>query len=547
MTLQFGLVALDIVSSWTRMILALGLSVVFALAVGIWAARSKRAEAVILPLLDIFQSIPILGFFPFVIAGIYGAIPDFVGANLAVIVLIFTSMSWNIAFGVYEAVKAIPQDYIDLLSVTQASPWQRIRSLYIPASMSRIAYNAQISWAVGLFFLVASEIISIGRCSTASTVLGPSPGNSSSICENVPIPYGIGVGATNFPAAGDYADYLLLIGGIVVAVIVWRYLFLRAFALWSEKFKMMEEPREQHRDPITRFYSYVNHRAISKLFLIGHDMGVSRFTSTISRFEKGLKYAVLIFLFLFGVLLVSIVSHSGGVSLGSLPSWSTIASDEGGILYALGVSFLRVWYVYAICVAIGLPMGIAISLNFKLYDTVSPILEVISSIPAPILLPAIVLIPILGGASEAVAALVIILAIVWYIIFNVMAGVRTLPADLKDLPHLYHTGRWAAWRNVYLPGALTGFVTGSITAIGGAWNALIIAEYFTETLPNGGTKLLTQVGSGIGKTIVIATNSADYLTLTLAVISMTVLIVSFNLLVWRRLYNHVTRRYTYNR
>jgi len=531
-TLQFGLVALDILSSWTRMILALGLSILFALAVGIWAARSRNAEAVLLPLLDIFQSIPILGFFPFVIAGIYGAIPNFVGANLAVIVLIFTSMSWNIAFGVYEAVKAIPQDYIDLLSVTQATPWQRIRSLYIPASMSRIAYNTQISWAVGLFFLVASEIISIGQGAAS---------------QQIPIPYGIGIGATNFPASGDYADYSLLIAGIVVAVIVWRYLFLRAFALWSEKFKMMEEPREQHRDPITRFYSYVNHRAVSKLFLIAHDVGVSRFTSTISRFRRGLKYAVLIFLVFFGLLLFSSVSHSGGIGLGRLPPLSTVVSDEAGVLYALGVSFVRVWYVYAICVAIGLPMGIIISLNFKLYDTVSPILEVISSIPAPILLPAIVLIPIVGGSSEAVAAIVIILAIIWYIIFNVMAGVRTLPADLKDLPHVFHAGRWARWRNVYLPGALTGFVTGSITAIGGAWNALIIAEYFTETLPDHSTKLLTQVGSGIGKTIVIATNNADYLTLTLAVLSMTVLIVSFNLIVWRRLYHRVTKRYTYNR
>ena len=531
MSLDFGLVALDIVSSWVRMVLALGLSVVFALAVGIWAARSRRAEAIILPLLDIFQSIPILGFFPFVIAGIYGAIPNFVGANLAVIVLIFTSMSWNIAFGVYEAVKAIPQDYLDLLSVSRTTAWQRIRSLYIPASMSRVAYNTQISWAVGLFFLVASEIISIGQCTPASN------------CTNIPIPYGIGVGATNFPPAS--ADYALLIGGIVVAVIIWRYLFLRAFALWSEKFKMMEEPREHHRDPITRFYSYVNHRAVSKLFLMAHDVGVSRFTSTISRFRKGLKYAVLIFLVFFGLLVFSSVSHSGGVNLGSAPSLSFIAQQEGGVLYALGVSFVRVWYVYGICVAIGLPMGIAISLNFKLYDTVSPILEVISSIPAPILLPAIVLIPVVGGMPEAVAAIVIILAIVWYIIFNVMAGVRTLPADMKELPSVYQVGRLSAWRNVYLPGALTGFVTGSITAIGGAWNALIIAEYFNPSGTPAG--VLTQVGSGIGKTIVIATNNADYLTLTLAVVSMTVLIVSFNLLVWRRIYHHVTKRYTYNR
>jgi NitT/TauT family transport system permease protein len=514
------------------MILALGLSIVFALAIGIWAARSRRAESVILPLLDIFQSIPILGFFPLVILGIYGAIPNFVGANLAVIILIFTSMSWNIAFGVYEAVKAIPQDYIDLLSVSQASPWQRIKALYVPASMSRIAYNSQISWAVGLFFLVASEII----------VVGTQRGNLQ-----IPIPYGIGIGATYFPATNDYADYGLLIGGIIVAVIVWRYLFLRAFALWSEKYKMIEEPREHHRDPITRFYSWVNHRAISKLFLLSHGTGVSRFTSTISRFRKGLKYAVVIFLVLFGLLLFSSIASSGGASLSNLPSSSEVIADESGILVALATSFVRVWYVYAICVGIGLPLGIVISLNFRLYDTVSPVLEVISSIPAPILLPAIVLIPIIGQSPEAVAAVVIILAIIWYIIFNVMAGVRTLPSDLKELPQVYHTGRRSAWRNVYLPGALTGFVTGSITAIGGAWNALIIAEYFTETLANGKTILLTQVGSGIGKTIVIATAKGNNLELALAVLSMTILIVAFNLTVWRRIYHVVTKRYTYNR
>jgi NitT/TauT family transport system permease protein len=511
------------------MMLALGLSILFALAVGITAARNKRAEPVILPLLDIFQSIPILGFFPLVIFAIYGALPNAIGINLAVIILIFTSMSWNIAFGVYEAVKAIPQDYADLLDMSNASGWQRTKSLYIPASLSRIAYNTQTSWAVGLFFLVASEIITTGKNSQLSAA------------------YGIGIGATTFFANRDYADYSLLIVGLILAVVIWRFVFLREFALWSEKYKMMEEPREQRRDPIMKIYSWVNQRSISKLFLLTQGRGVNRFTSAISRFRRGIKYAVLIFLGLFFLLAAETVIRTGAFSLGHLPPLSKIGSVEVSVLFNLATSFVRVWYVYGIIVAIGLPLGIVISLNFKLYDTVSPILEVISSIPAPILLPAIVLIPVLGHAPEAVAAIVIILASIWYIIFNVMAGVRTLPAEIKELPRVFHVSRLSAWRNVYIPGALTGFVTGSITAIGGAWNALIIAEYFTVTNPNGTTTLLTQTGVGIGKTIVIATNSGDALTLTLAVASMTVLIVTFNLTVWRRVYHHVTKRYTYNR
>ncbi len=528
MELQFGLIALDIVSSWIRMFLALGLSIIFALAMGIWAARSKRAESVILPLLDIFQSIPILGFFPFVIFAIYGTpvLHNFLGANLAVIVLIFTSMSWNIAFGVYESVKAIPQDYADLLNVSQASLWQRLKTLYIPASMSRIAYNTQISWAVGLFFLVASEIISSGSA-------------------KIPVEYGIGIAVSNYSyPAFDYANYALLVGGIVTAVVVWRFLFLREFALWSERYKMMEEPRDVRKDPIMRVYSWVSHRSISKLFLLTQGSGVTRFTSSISRFRKGFKYAVLIFVGSFFLLVAGTIAASGGLTLGNIPSFDSLASNEGFVLYSLGVSFVRVWYVVAICIAIGLPMGIVISLNFKLYDTVSPVLEVISSIPAPILLPAILLIPVFGKAPEAVADLVIILSIFWYIVFNVMAGVRTLPSDIKDLPHVYNVDRTTAWRNVYIPSALTALVTGAITAVGGAWNALVIAEYFQldPTQP-----AQSQVVAGIGKVITIATNKQDYQTLFLAVTTMTILIVGFNLTVWRRLYHHVTKRYTYNR
>jgi len=506
--------------------LALGLSIVFALAVGITAARSRRAEGVILPLLDIFQSIPILGFFPLVIGVIYGVIPNVIGANLAVIALIFTSMSWNIAFGVYEAVKAIPQDYADLLNMSNASGWQRTRSLYIPASLSRIAYNTQTSWAVGLFFLVASEIITLGK-------------------HAIPVGYGIGIGATQFLANGDFADYTALIVALILVVVVWRFVFLREFALWSEKYKMMEEPREIHNDPIMKFYSWVNQRSISKLFLLAQGRGVTRFTSTISRFRRGIKYAVGIFLGILLLFVAGTLLARGGLSSVTIPSLAQVVSDEGWVLLNLGVSFIRVWYVYGICVLIGLPLGIVISLNFKLYDIVSPILEVISSIPAPILLPAIVLIPVLGGLPEAVAAIVIMLAIIWYIIFNVMAGVRTLPADIKELPRVFQVGRLRAWRDVYIPGALTGFVTGSITAIGGAWNALIIAEYFN---PNGGTPL-TETGLGIGRVIVQSTNtsSPDYTTFALAILSMTVLIVAFNLTVWRRVYHHVTKRYTYNR
>ncbi len=507
------------------MIVALILSILFSLAIGIVAARNKRAEAVIIPLLDVFQSIPILGFFPIVVLGVVNVIPGELGIDLAVILLIFTSMSWNIAFGVYEAVKSIPQDYIDLSEISQSSTWHRITTLYIPASLSRIAYNTQTSWAVGLFYLVSSEIFSLGA-------------------KNEHVNYGIGVAIINFANNGQWLDYTYSIIALIFAVIIWQIIFLREFSLWSERYKFVEEPREIRRDPIMKFYSWVNHRSISKLFLYTQGRGVTRFSSSINVFKRGWKVAILILALIFITLEFS-AFKSISSSISNAPSAGVLLSDERGVLLNLLYSFARVWYVYFICIAVALPLGISVALNNKVYDAASPVLEVIASIPAPVLLPLLVI--ALHQNGEAVAAIIIFLGMIWYIIFNIMAGVRSLPAELFELKKEFKISSLQAWRNIYLPATFTAYVTGSITAVGAAWNTLIVAEYFQ---PNPNAPPITQVQYGIGKVIAVATNSGphgDLLTLTLAVLSMTVLIVAFNLTVWRRVYHYTTKKYVYNR
>jgi len=509
------------------MLIALVLSILFALVVGIAAARSKKAEAVFIPVLDVLQSIPILGFFPIVILAIISIFPSQIGVNIAVILLIFTSMSWNIAFGVYEAVKSIPHEYLELVSMAKSSAWDRIKSLYVPASLSRIAYNTQTSWAVGLFYLVASEILTLGN-------------------STYKVDHGIGVALINFALARDWVSYTYTIIALIIAVIIWRFVFLREFALWSERYKFVEEPRSTHVDPLMRFYSWVNQKSIAKLFLIRPGSGVNRFTSALQKYQKTVKYAVIICVAILVVLLsyneLAIILTSGGEAVLPHVHLSTLVPVEISVLVAFAYSFLRIWYIYLICVVVGLPLGIVISLKMKLYDTVSPVLEVISSIPAPALLPLIVLVAY--GSGEVVAAIVIFIAMIWYVIFNVMAGVRTLPEDYKDLARIFHIRSARAWRDIYIPSAITAFVTGSITAVGAAWNSLIVAEYFTT---GNSTQPLTQVKFGIGKTITIATNNGDLLTLSLSIITMTVLIIAFNLTVWRRVYHYTTRKYTYNR
>ena len=508
------------------MLLALGVSILFGLLVGILAARNKRAEAVVIPLLDVFQSIPILGFFPIVIPGVVAAFPLSevqIGVSLAVIILVFTSMSWNIAFGVYEAVKTIPQDYIDLLEISKAGSFRKITSLYIPASLSRIAYNTQTSWAVGLFYLVASEIFSLGSRAYS-------------------VEHGIGVTIINFWNAKDYAGYGYSIIALLAAVAIWQIVFLREFSLWGERYKFVEEPRGTRRDPLIRVYAWVTNRSISKLFLLAHGRGVTGFTSSLQKFRKGIVYALLIVFFVFLALEIGALITTANTNV-QLPTLSNFFAAEGGVLVALGFSFVRVWYVYFLAVLVGLPLGIAVALRTRLYDALVPVLEVSASVPGPVLLPAITI--AVAGQPEAVAAVIIFLGTIWYIIFNTMAGIRTLPNEIFELKRAFHISTIGAWRNIYLPASATAFITGSITAIGAAWNTLIVAEYFKSSSLAGAP--ITQVGVGIGKTISVATNSGDLLTLTLAIVSMTVLIIAFNLTVWRRVYHFATKRYAYNR
>jgi NitT/TauT family transport system permease protein len=355
---------------------------------------------------------------------------------------------------------------------------------------------------------------------------------------------GIGVDIITYGLAGDFTAYLYSILLLVAAVIIWQFVFLREFSLWSERYKFVEEPREVSRDPLMRIYHWVNEKSISKLFFLMPSRGMSSLTSSIARYRKGVKYAVLILVAIFLAFEIAAILHSARSGMAKF-DLAALPADEAGVAVALAYSFVRIWYIYFICVAVAMPLGIVIALHEKVYNVMVPVIEVIASVPAPILLPALVPATLVVGsyAGELAAAVVIFLGMIWYVLFNVMAGIRSLPAELFELRSSLRVSAFQSWRNIYLPAVATAFVTGSITAIGAAWNTLIVAEYFegNQTTP------ITQVGTGIGKVIVIATTKGDMLTLGLAVLSMTALVVVFNLTVWRRVYHFVTRRYAYNR
>ena len=524
----------DTAYSWIRMSLALVLSIIFSWAVGIAAARNRTANAIIIPVLDVLQSIPILGFFPVVLVVFVALFPGWVGINIAVIFLIFTSMSWNIAFAVYEAVLSIPQEYLDLVSMEKLGLWRRLTELYIPASWSKVAYNSVVSWSVGLFYLISSEIFSLGTT-------------------NYKVTNGIGVDIANYSSQGLWGAYATAIVIFIFAVILTRFFFLGQFSTWSEKFKLIEEPRAIRKDPIYRFYSWVNTRAASKVFSVlsrPMSLRLSMPSQTVNqtrqrqmtkpRHIKAFRIAAA----LIGVAALAFIAieifHAllaAGISL------TTLANKESDVLVGLAYSFVRVWYVYALSVAVGLPLGIVVALHSKLYQTASPILQIISAIPATALLPPIAIsLATLPFSGELTAAIVIFLGTIWYIIFNVIAGIRSIPSDIFEVAKLMKLKSWAYWKDVLIPAALPSFITGSITGVGAAWNTLVVAEYFSIS-----GSVITRVPNGIGVLLNVATNSGDLLLVGLTIFSMTTLLVVINVLLWRRLYKYTTKRFAYRR
>jgi NitT/TauT family transport system permease protein len=539
----------DLLASWGRMFVALAFSIAFSVAVGVTAATNKQAEKILIPVVDVLQTIPILAFFPVVISVFVVLIPGTIGVNSAVVFLIFTSMAWNITFGVYEAVKSIPDELVEVARINHLSNFQMLRSIYVPAAMPRIAYQSAISWSVGLFYLVTSEIFSTGS-------------------KNFAVTYGIGVEIAHLVLMQNALSYAIAILFFIAAVLLTRWLFLQPLSIYSERFSFKEEQRASKRSRVIAFYSGIG-RSLEKsahavrsrierfLSLVGRsverrmpvsvsiefkDRGEAKkreLPSTIDEpaVKTGIGAGVVS-----AIIVLAFIAISAAVIV--LTGSYAFVPD---LLEALGLSFLRVWGMYLVCAAIAIPVGIKVARSAKSYETVFAVLQVAASIPATILLPLIVVMLIMVPFGNELTALAIIfIAMIWYVLFSVIAGMRTIPEQFDELLSIYKVGWVQAWREVYIPAILPSFVTGSITAIGGAWNALIVAEYFEV-----GSTVLTQVGSktdliglgGIGKMLDLATFQGNLTHMFLAVAAMVVMVMVINRLVWQRIYRHVTLKY----
>ena len=517
--------------SLLRMMLAYVLSLAFTLIYGRIAATNRRAEVVMVPLLDILQSIPILSFLPAVTLALVAAFPHSnIGLELASVILIFTSQAWNMTFSFYHSERTLPTDLQEVSTVTRLRPWRRFLVLELPSSMIGLIWNSMMSWAGGWFFLMASEQLTIGGRSFQL------PGLGSYL-----------QAAAN---AGNTGAILLGLAALVALIVLLDLLFWRPLVAWADKFKVelssgADTPHSPVLDALRRsaLIALVNRKVFRPLGRLLASLldrlqplpGASSpepLPAQASRFPPVRKVASWVFVFLLGVLalfgLWSMVQLLVQVNLGT---WGTL-------LLAAFATWLRTLAALLIGVAWTVPAGVAIGLSPKWSRRLQPVVQMIASIPAtavfPVLLLALLGLP--GGLSWA-AVLLMLLGTQWYILFNVIAGAMAIPSDLREATTVYHVSGWRRWRTLILPAIFPYLVTGMLTASGGAWNASIVSEYvqfqghITSTF-------------GLGASIASAAAAANFPVLLAATVLMAAFVVILNRLAWKRLYALAERRYT---
>lgn len=517
--------------SLSRGVIALAISYGFALVFGWAAASSATAERFLLPMLDILQSIPVLGFLPGLVLGLVALFPSRnAGLELAAILMIFTAQAWNLALSFYNSLKSVPEPLREASRVAGWGPWEIFRRLEVPSAAPGLVWNGMLSMAGGWFFLMVNEAFQLGS-------------------RDYRLP-GIGSYMSVAVDHGDRRAIILALVAMTIMIVAVDRLLWRPVVVWAQRFRLDDSSGEA---PQTSWLLEFLRR--SRLRRRAHDVrrtayrtarratqplrrslrSANRMLSRVPRPRPGRALLIRI-----GATLLIVLVLLGGVwgfwRLATLllqlsgPSWGRLAE-------AAGLTFVRVLVAVALGTAWALPAGILIGRSPRLAEILQPVIQIVASFPAPMIFPLVVVgLALLGVGLNLGSVVLMILSSQWYILFNVISAVAALPPQLSEAAQVFKLSGWRRWQSLYLPAAFPALVTGWVTAAGGAWNASIVSEYITA---GGGL----QSTLGLGSLISDATARADFPLLAGGITLMSIIVVGWNRLVWRPLATQAQTRF----
>jgi NitT/TauT family transport system permease protein len=507
-----------------RMLIAMIASLVFTFTYATLAAKSRRAELLLVPLLDILQSVPILGFISVTVVFFLSLTPGRIaGAEFAAIFAIFTSQAWNMAFSFYQSLRSVPEELDEVARGFRLGGWMRFWRLEVPFAMPALIWNMMMSMSGGWFFVVASEAISVGN--TTLTL----PGIGSYIA--------LAIEQRNLVAIG------WAIGAMFVVILIYDQLLFRPLIASADWFTLEQEAG------LTPSRAWVLTMLRRSRILRFLRRGFAALLHSGSHWGQGLKrlqqrqrkpprckatpawvdpvwYAGVSMLVLAAVWRMAVFVRSG------------VAGAEIGHVVLLGVATLaRVTILIAIASVVWVPIGVAIGLRPKVTRIVQPIAQFLAAFPANLFFPVVVSVIVAWRLSPNIwLSPLMILGTQWYILFNVIVGASSLPLELRQVGENLRIRGWLWWSRIALPAIFPFYLTGAITASGGSWNAAIVAE-----LATWGKERL--VATGLGAYIAEATSAGDARRTVLGIVVMSLFVVVLNRLFWRPLYAYAERRF----
>jgi NitT/TauT family transport system permease protein len=503
-----------------RMFAALAASLVFTFTYGTAAAKSQRASIILIPLLDILQSVPILGFLTFTVVFFMNLFPGQVlGLELASIFAIFTSQAWNMAFSMYQSLRTVPADLLEASISFRLSPWQKFWRLEVPFAIPGLVWNTMMSMSGGWFFVVASEAISVGN----NTWKLP----------------GIGSYIAQAQTERDLRAIVWAIVAMLVVILAYDQLLFRPLVAWSAKFRFETTAGATAADPwMLRLI-----RRTRLLSLLGDSIGQAasslgglRLSFGGNPWQQANRQSLAISV-IWGMLICGLVAWA---------CWSAFTfaaaeltwSDLGQAVLLGCVTMLRVIVLMILASLIWVPIGVWLGLRPAWARRAQPVAQFLAAFPANLFFPVFVIVIVHFQLNRDIwLTPLMILGTQWYILFNVVAGAAAFPGDLREAASNFRVNGFLWWRKVIIPGIFSYYITGAITASGGCWNAAIVAEVVSW----GDTKL---VAHGLGAYIAEATERGDMARVVLGVAVMSAFVLTFNRLLWHPLYAYARRRLT---
>jgi NitT/TauT family transport system permease protein len=498
------------------------LSLAFTLVYGTIAAHNRRAERVMIPVIDVLQGIPVLGFLPGVVLAMVALFPHSnVGLELACVVMIFTGQVWNMTFSFYGSLRAIPTDLVEVATLHRFGWWKRFGTLEVPSATIGLVWNSMMSMAGGWFFLTVTEAFTLGD-------------------RDFRLP-GIGAYMAAAIDAGNWSAMGAAVVAMVTMIVLVDQLVWRPALAWAQRFKVEETgaaevPRSAVLDLLRRSRLLVLlARATARLAETVRAVPEAEAKDAVGEGRSLRRFG----LGVLGVAAIGCVAW-GGVDLVRLLR-QVPASEWLTVVGCLGLTSLRTASALLLGTLWTVPVGVWIGLSPSRTRLLQPVIQVAASFPAPMIFPLVTAALLVIGVPFAWGCVVLmLLGSQWYVLFNVLAGATAMPQDMREAADVYGLGGWARWRTLYLPAVFPHLVTGLITAAGGAWNASIVSEYVRFH----GRSL---VAPGLGSLITQASESGNFPQLAAGVLTMSLALVALNRTVWRRLYRLADERYSLNR